>query len=39
VGNDYVLVPLINSVVMDEDWFDLDSAEKKVFRDAVIDVK
>jgi hypothetical protein len=39
VGSDYVLVPLINSVVMDEDWLDLNCAEKKVLRDAIIDVK
>jgi hypothetical protein len=39
VGSDYVLVPLINGMIMDEYWLDLDCAEKKVFRDAVIDVK
>lgn len=33
------LVPLINSVVMDEDRLDLDCTEKTVFRDAIIDVK
>jgi hypothetical protein len=33
------LVPLVNSMVMDEHWLDLYSAEKEMVCDAVVKIK
>jgi hypothetical protein len=38
-GKLYVLVPLINSMIMDEHWLDLYSAEKEMVCDAVVKIK